>query len=173
MNVYDFSVKTVDGKEESLSKYKGKVLLIINSATHCGLTPQYKGLENLYQTYKDDGFEILDFPCNQFANQAPESDEEIGKICELNYQTTFKRYAKIKVNGNEADPLYKYLKNNAPKEEGQHQRKQGWFSSLIFGRKIKWNFTKFLIDKNGQIVRRFSPSLKPEQFSDEIKAYLS
>ena len=131
MSIYDITVKDKKGNDVSLSEYAGKVLLIVNTATKCGLTPQYDGLEALYEKYHDQGFEILDFPCNQFAFQAPGSAEEIDSFCSLKFNTKFPRFAKIKVNGKDADPLYKYLKEQKP------------------GR-IQWNFAKFLIAKNGE-----------------------
>lgn len=157
MSVYDFIVKDRSLNEVSLSEYKGKVLLIVNTATGCGFTPQYKGLEELYRKYKDQGFEILDFPCNQFFNQAPGSDEEIHSFCTLKYDTTFPRFHKIDVNGNNADPLYVYL---------TMQNKKGKIQ------KIKWNFTKFLISKNGEVIDRFSPMTKPEKIDKYIKKAL-
>ncbi len=157
MNIYDFIVKDIKGQDVSLSEYKGKVLLIVNTATACGLTPQYTGLQKLYESYKEKGFEILDFPCNQFANQARGTDEEINSFCTLNYETTFPRFKKIDVNGKKADPLYKYLKS----------QKGGFLSS-----KIKWNFAKFLVDRNGKVVKRFSPMDKPESIAKDIEGLL-
>ncbi|MBQ6727917.1 MAG: glutathione peroxidase [Clostridia bacterium] len=157
MSVYDFSVKDRSLNEVSLSEYKGKVLLIVNTATGCGFTPQYKGLEELYRKYKDQGFEILDFPCNQFFHQAPGNDEEIHSFCTLKYDTTFPRFHKIDVNGNNADPLYVYL--TTQNKNGKTQ-------------KIKWNFTKFLISKNGEVIDRFSPMTKPEKIDKYIKKAL-
>ena len=157
MSVYDFSVKDRALNEVSLSEYKGKVLLIVNTATGCGFTPQYKGLEELYRKYKDQGFEILDFPCNQFFHQAPGNDEEIHSFCTLKYDTTFPRFHKIDVNGNNADPLYVYL--TTQNKNGKTQ-------------KIKWNFTKFLISKNGEVIDRFSPMTKPEKIDKYIKKAL-
>lgn len=158
MDIYDFKVIDNKGDEISLSKYKGKALLIVNTATGCGFTPQYKGLEELYKKYKDDGFEILDFPCNQFGHQAPGSDEEINSFCTLKYDTTFPRFRKIDVNGTNASPLYKWLK----KEKGG-----------IFGDAIKWNFTKFLIDKEGKVVERYSPTTPPSKIEEKVKHLLS
>lgn len=157
MNIYDFTVKDPRGNDVSLSKYKGEVLLIVNTATGCGFTPQYKGLEELYRKYKDQGFEILDFPCNQFGHQAPGSDAEIGEFCSLNYDTTFPRFKKIDVNGSNAIPLYKWLK----KQKGG-----------IFGSAVKWNFTKFLIDRNGKVVKRYSPTTPPFKIEKDIKSIL-
>ena len=158
MNIYDFTVKDSKGNDVSLSKYKGKVLLIVNTATGCGFTPQYEGLEKLYKEYKDKGFEVLDFPCNQFLNQAPGSDEEINSFCTLKYDTTFPRFKKIDVNGENAIPLYKWLK----------EQKGG-----IFGSAIKWNFTKFLVDREGNVVKRFAPATPPLKIEEDIKKLLS
>ena len=153
MRVYDFSVLSQKDEEVSLSQYEGKVLLIVNTATHCGFTPQYNGLEDMYKKFKDRGFEILDFPCNQFAFQAFESDEKINQVCSLKFGTTFTRFKKIKVNGKDADPLYKYLTEET-------------------GEKIGWNFTKFLIGKDGNIVKRYPSKVKPEEIEADIEALL-
>lgn len=171
MNVYDFKVKDVDQKEVSLKDYQGKVLLIINSATKCGLTPQYEGIEKLYKKYKDQGFEVLDFPCNQFMNQAPGSDKELKSFCELTYGTTFKTFAKIDVNGKNANPLYKYLRNEKKKDLGE-SGKVSFLSRLIPNTSIKWNFTKFLVDRNGQVIHRFGPGFAPEKIDSYIKEVL-
>ena len=157
-NLYDFTVKAQDSSDVQLSKYQGKILLIVNTATGCGLTPQYEGLQKLYDTYHDKGFEILDFPCNQFMGQAPGSAEEINTFCTLNYHTTFPRFAKIKVNGKEAEPLFDWLK----------QEKSG-----PLGARIEWNFAKFLINREGQVVERFSSKTDPLKMEDDIKALLS
>ena len=157
MTIYDFTVKDAIGKDVSLSEYKGKVLLIVNTATGCGFTPQYEGLEKLYKTYKDQGFEILDFPCNQFAHQAPGTDEEIGQFCVLHYNTTFPRFRKIEVNGDNADPLYKWLK----------EQQKG-----VLNNAIKWNFTKFLVDRNGNVVGRYGPVTTPAKLESKIKKLL-
>ena len=154
MSIYGFTVTDNKGEAVSLRQYEGKALLIVNTATHCGFTPQYEGLQRLYETYCDQGFEILDFPCNQFAFQAPGSAEKIDSFCTLRYHTTFPRFAKIKVNGGGADPLYEYLKSKFP------------------GR-IQWNFTKFLIDRNGEPVARFAPSDKPEDLEQAVAQALS
>ena len=153
MNIYDFVVKDNKDNDVSLKEYEGKVLLIVNTATKCGLTPQYEGLETLYEKYHDQGFEILDFPCNQFAFQAPGSAEQIDSFCTLRYNTKFPRFAKIKVNGRDAAPLYDYLKKEKP------------------GR-IQWNFAKFLISREGEVVDRFAPSEKPHTLEDAIKKEL-
>ena len=158
MTLYDFSVKTRDGKEVSLKDYQGKVLLIVNTATGCGFTPQYTGLQELYNKYKDKGFEILDFPCNQFLNQAPGSDDEIHTFCTGRFGITFPQFAKIDVNGKNEDPLYTYLKS----------KKHGCFSS-----KIKWNFTKFLIGKDGTVLKRFAPTATPESIDSYISSALA
>ena len=157
MSIYDYNVKTMEGQEKSLNEYKGKVLLIVNTATGCGFTPQYEGLENLYKKYREQGFEILDFPCNQFANQAPGSNDEIHSFCTLQYGTTFPQFAKIDVNGANESPLYTYLK----------KQKNG-----VFGGKIKWNFTKFLIDRNGNVVARYAPTETPAALDKKIAAVL-
>lgn len=153
MSIYDFTVKDTKGKDISMSEFKGKVLLIVNTATGCGFTPQYKGLENLYESYKDRGFEVLDFPCNQFGHQAPGSDNEIHEFCTLKYDTTFPLFKKIDVNGKNASPLFKWLKSQ---------------KSGFMGSRIKWNFTKFLVDRNGKVVARFAPTTKPEKIEKDI-----
>lgn len=155
--IYDFTVKDNQGNDVSLDQYKGKVLLIVNTATECGFTPQYEGLEELYKTYKDQGFEILDFPSNQFGGQAPGTDTEIANFCTSRFGTTFDRFAKIDVNGENEDPLYTYLK-----------KAQGG----LLGDKIKWNFTKFLVDKEGKVVNRYSSQKKPENISSDIEKLL-
>ncbi|MBR4241819.1 MAG: glutathione peroxidase [Eubacterium sp.] len=154
MNVLDFNVLSQKGEDVSLRDYEGKVLLIVNTATHCGFTPQYEGLEALYKKFNDKGFEILDFPCNQFAFQARESDEGINKVCSLRFGTTFPRFKKIKVNGKDAIPLYKYLVEQTG------------------GKKIGWNFTKFLIDREGNIIERFGSKVTPEEIESKIEAAL-
>lgn len=153
MGIYDLSVTDNKGNEISLRDYEGKVLLIVNTATRCGLTPQYEGLEALYEKYHDRGFEILDFPCNQFAFQAPGNAEKIDSFCKFRYDTKFPRFAKIKVNGKDADPLYVYLKTQKP------------------GR-IGWNFAKFLIDRQGNVVSRFAPAEKPQTLEGAIETEL-
>ena len=158
MGIYDFTVKARDGSDVSLSEYKGKVLLIVNTATGCSFTPQYKGLQSLYDKYKDKGFEILDFPCNQFANQAPGNEEEIHTFCTGRFGIKFPQFAKIDVNGKNESPLYTYLKS----------QKKGFFSS-----KIKWNFSKFLITKDGQVVERFAPTDTPEKIDSYIEKLLN
>lgn len=153
MSIYDFKVKAVDGGDISMSLFQGKVLLIVNTATKCGFTPQYEGLQRLYDKYKEQGFEILDFPCNQFGHQAPGSNEEIGNFCELRYKTSFPRFAKIDVNGVKEEPIFRYLK----------QKKGGFM-----GDNIKWNFTKFLVSRDGQVIDRYTPITKPERIEKDI-----
>ena len=157
-SLYDFTVSDQADHPVSLKDYKGKVVLIVNTATGCGLTPQYQGLQELYDKYKDQGFEILDFPCNQFMRQAPGSAEEINTFCTLNYHTTFPRFAKIKVNGKEAEPLFDWLKKE---------------KSGPLGARIEWNFAKFLINREGQVVERFSSKTDPLKMEDTIKALLN
>lgn len=153
MNIYDYVVKNDEGKDVSMSEYKGKVLLIVNTATGCGFTPQYEGLEELYKKYQSQGLEILDFPCNQFGEQAPGSIQEIKEFCQLNYDTNFPLFAKIDVNGEKEEPLFTYLKSQ---------------QSGLFGSKIKWNFTKFLINREGNIVERFAPTITPDKMEKKI-----
>lgn len=157
MNVTDFSVESQDGTNISLEHFRGQVLLIVNTATGCGLTPQYQGLQELYDRYHEQGFEILDFPCNQFMGQAPGSAEEINQFCSLNFQTTFPRFAKIKVNGKETTPLYQWLKEQA---------------SGPLEKRIEWNFAKFLIDREGQVVQRFSSKTPPQAIEESLKEIL-
>ena len=157
MNIYDFKVLNNLGEEVSLDIYQGKVLLIVNTATGCGFTPQYEGLQELYNKYEKDGFVVLDFPCNQFAHQASGTDSEIHTFCTLTYNTTFPRFKKIDVNGKNQAPLYKYLK----------EMQKG-----VLGSNIKWNFTKFLTNRQGEVVGRFAPTVKPADIEDKIKALL-
>jgi len=155
--IYDFIVKTNKGEDVSLKEFEGKVLLIVNTATGCGFTPQYKGLQELYDKYKEEGLEILDFPCNQFGHQAPGNDSEIHEFCTLNYHTTFPRFQKIDVNGKEEEPLYTFLKKE---QKG------------TMGSNIKWNFTKFLVTRTGEVVKRYAPTTKPIDIEEDIKKYL-
>jgi len=158
-SLFNFSCKDVNGNEKNLSQLQGKVTLVVNTASKCGFTPQYKGLEDLYQKYKDQGLEILGFPCNQFGNQEPGSNNEIEEFCTLNYGVTFPMFSKVDVNGDSADPLFKFLTSN----------KKG----LLGSSKIKWNFTKFLVDKDGNPVKRFAPTKTPEQISEDIEEILN
>jgi len=157
-SVYDYSVPLLDGRTVGLAAFKGRVLLIVNTASQCGFTPQYAGLEELYRAHKERGFEILGFPCNQFGSQEPGSAEEIGTFCKRNYGVTFPMFSKIDVNGSNAHPLYRFLT----------QVKPGLFGS----RRIKWNFTKFLIDRSGHVVARFAPSTKPQDLAPRVEALL-
>ena len=157
MKLYDYEVTDVKGNLRKLSEYEGKVLLIVNTATGCGFTPQYDGLQDLQEKYQNKGFEILDFPCNQFGNQAPGSDEEIGSFCSSRYGITFEQFHKIDVNGANEAPLYTFLKS----------RKTG-----VMGSKIKWNFTKFLVDRAGNVVERFAPTKTPEAIEKDIEKLL-
>ena len=157
MNIYDFKVLSQQGEEVSLKKFEGKVLLVVNTATKCGFTKQYDALEAMYEELKDQGFEILDFPCNQFFRQAPGTDEEINEFCSLHFNTKFTRFKKIDVKGKNADPLYKWLITQ--NEKGKPQS-------------IKWNFTKFLINRQGEVVARFAPTDKPEDFLTRVKEEL-
>ncbi len=157
MSIYDYKVKDAKGETVDMADYKGKVLLIVNTATGCGFTPQYDGLEKLYADYNDKGFEILDFPCNQFGNQAPGTEEEIVSFCKMKFGTTFKQFAKVEVNGDNEEPLFTYLKS----------QKKG-----IGGSKIKWNFTKFLVDRDGNVIDRFGSTTTPEKIAGKIEKVL-
>lgn len=176
--IYDFKVKEVNGNEVSMNDYKGRVLLIVNTATGCGFTPQYEGLQKMYEKYKDKGLEILDFPCNQFFDQAPGSNEEIVNFCHLKYHTTFKTFAKIDVNGENASDLYKYLRNQAPQAE-EDDASRGLYNMLkekgfsTDNDEIKWNFTKFLIDREGNVIKRFAPTYEPGKIEEYIEKSLS
>lgn len=179
-NVYDFIVKDKNGEDVSLETYKGKVLLIVNTATKCGFTPQYDDLEEIYSKYKDRGFEILDFPCNQFADQAPESTEEIDKVCRLKFGKEFPTFDKIDVNGENAHPLYVYLAKKLPFQgfgKGVKSFALDKFAksnNKKYGDKayIKWNFTKFLIDRDGNVIERFEPTVDMKYVEKEVEAIL-
>ncbi|WP_164114679.1 glutathione peroxidase [Sphingorhabdus sp. Alg239-R122] len=158
MDIYDFKVKLPGGKERDMSKHKGKVLLIVNTASKCGFTPQYEGLESLHEEFSDKDFEILAFPCNQFGGQEPGGEAEIAEFCSLNYDVKFPLMAKIDVNGPNADPLWEHLKKQQ--------------SGLMGSRKIKWNFTKFLVNKDGKVVARYGSIIKPEQIRSDIAKLL-
>ncbi len=157
-SLYDFSCARLNGKEEPLVNYEGKVLLIVNTASKCGFTPQFEGLEKLYGDLKDQGLEILGFPCNQFGNQDPGSDDEIGEFCQINYGVSFNMFSKVDVNGPKADPLYEYLKAEKP--------------GLMGSRGVKWNFTKFLINREGDVVKRFAPNDAPRAIRRHIEVLL-
>ena len=180
MNIYDITVEKRNDEKFKLSKLKSKVLLIVNTATGCGFTPQYEALEELYKKYKSKGLEILDFPCNQFGNQAPGSDEEIHKFCTLKYKTTFEQLKKVEVNGENACDIFKYLKEDSPKEYIKgfgHKAAMKSISKISTTCKevndIKWNFTKFLVDKNGKVVARYSPIESPLLMENQIIELLS
>jgi glutathione peroxidase len=152
--LYDFTVDDIAGQPIRLDRYKGKVLLVVNTASKCGFTPQYKGLEALYRKYKDQGLEVLGFPCNQFGSQEPGNEQEIATFCETNYDVTFPLFRKIDVNGDGAAPVYRYLKSEKP--------------GLLGTEAIKWNFTKFLVDRNGNVVARFAPNDTPESIERDV-----
>ena len=158
VRIYDFNVTAIDGKTIPMSKYKGKVLLIVNVASECGFTPQYEGLEKLYESYVDQGFMVLGFPSNQFGKQEPDSNEEILFFCQGKYDVQFDMFAKIDVNGDNTAPLYKYLKSEQ--------------SGFLWTESIKWNFTKFLVDRNGNVVKRYGSSTKPESIKEDIEELL-
>lgn len=157
-SIYDFDVNTISGKQVPLENYKGNVLLIVNTASKCGFTPQFTGLEALYSELHDEGLVILGFPCNQFLKQDPGSDSEINEFCSLNYGVTFPMFSKIEVNGDNTHPLYKYLKSEA--------------KGLLGSEKIKWNFTKFLVNREGEVVKRYAPNTEPKDIAADIKALL-
>ena len=159
MTVHDYSAKTIDGEDRTLSDYKGQVMVIVNTASKCGFTPQYKGLENMFREFRGRGLVVLGFPCDQFGHQEPGDENEIKKFCSLNYDVSFPMFSKVDVNGDHAHPLYKYLKNEAP--------------GLLGSRAIKWNFTKFLVGKDGQVMKRYAPTDKPEAIEKDIVAALS
>lgn len=175
MSIYDYKVKTREGKDFSLSELKGKVLLIVNTATGCGFTPQYEGLETLYENYHEKGLEILDFPCNQFGHQAPGTDPEIHEFCTLKYNTKFDQFAKIDVNGENEEQLYTYIKKEQPTDDLKG------FKNKLAMKAIKkisstakeesditWNFTKFLVDRKGNVIRRYPPTTSPKELEKDI-----
>lgn len=177
MSLYQINVKDVQKNDVSLKDYEGKVLLIVNTASGCGFTPQYEGLESLYEAYKDKGFEVLDFPCNQFLNQAPGTDEEQASFCQMKFGTTFKTFAKVNVNGEDAHPLFKFLRKEAPTDH--EDEKANAFRKVLndlkqtlTGDSIKWNFTKFLVDRNGKVIARFAPTFVPEDIKPFIEKVL-
>ncbi|MBT9545206.1 MAG: glutathione peroxidase [Candidatus Sericytochromatia bacterium] len=157
-SIYQFEVKNIQGETVPLETYQGKVLLIVNTASKCGFTPQYDGLEKIYKEYQAQGLEILGFPCNQFGAQEPGSEAEIASFCQLNYGVSFPMFAKIDVNGSHSHPLYDYLKTQAP--------------GLLGSKDVKWNFTKFLVDANGKVIKRYAPQDSPESIGRELKKYL-
>ncbi|GMA60939.1 glutathione peroxidase [Alicyclobacillus fastidiosus] len=155
MSVYDFTVATADGNETALRAYQGQVILIVNTASKCGFTPQYKGLQELQVRFSERGFTVLAFPCNQFGHQEPGTNQEIQDFCKLTYDVTFPVFGKVDVNGDEAHPLFKYLKRAVP--------------GILNSESIKWNFTKFLVDQNGEIVKRYAPQTTPDSIADDIE----
>ena len=158
MSIHDFQARTLDGEEKNLADFRGKVLLIVNTASKCGFTPQYQGLQKLYDNFADRGLEVLGFPCNQFGHQEPGGAGEIGAFREKNYGVGFPMFDKIDVNGDDAHPLFRFLKAEAP--------------GVLGTEAIKWNFTKFLVDRDGRVVRRYAPKDKPEKIADDIEALL-
>jgi len=176
-SIYDFKVKNRKGEEVALNDFKGKVLLIVNTATGCGFTPQYEGIEKIYEELHDKGFEVLDFPCNQFGHQAPGDNNEIHEFCTAKYKTQFDQFGKIEVNGDEADPLWVYLKSEIsedPEPKGMKNKLAMKAISKMPGVSkekgfIKWNFTKFVVDRDGKVVYRFGPTDEPKDFEDKIK----
>ena len=179
MGFYDYSVLDRKGNPFSLEAYRGKVVIVVNTATGCGFTPQYEDLEAIYATYRDQGFEILDFPCNQFANQAPEDDEEIHQFCTLKFGTEFPQFRKIEVNGENADPLFAYLATEKPFSgfsgaKGVMMKAVAKSVDKEFGDKayIKWNFTKFLVDREGNVIARFEPTTKMSKVKEAVEAAL-
>ena len=171
--VYDFTLNTAQGEAKSLNDYRGKVLLLVNTATRCGLTPQYEQLQAMYAKYREQGLEILDFPCNQFREQAPEGIEEYAQVCKMKFGTEFTIFDKIDVNGDNAHPLYVYLKQQQPEDQGNAKFQDLLIRLASLGEKregsdIKWNFTKFLISRDGEVVARFAPSVTPEEMEDDI-----
>ncbi|MFW3963384.1 glutathione peroxidase [Acinetobacter radioresistens] len=157
-NIYQFEAELLDGKTKSMADYRGKVLLIVNTASKCGFTPQFAGLEKVYQKYKDQGLEVLGFPCNQFGGQDPGTNDQIGAFCQKNYGVSFPMFAKVDVKGPEAHAVFRYLTNN---------------SKGILGSGIKWNFTKFLVGKNGEVLNRYAPTSKPEALEEDIERALA
>ena len=157
MSLYELKATRNDGIEEGMDTYRGKVLLVVNTASQCGFTPQYKGLQELYTKYREKGFEVLGFPCDQFGHQEPGSDEEIHSFCERNFGVTFPLFKKIEVNGDNTHPVFEYLKKNAPG---------------LLGQSIKWNFTKFLVDGQGKVIKRYAPTTTPEKIESDIRELL-
>ena len=179
MSIYEYKVKDAKGRNVSMANYRGKVLLIVNTAPNCGLAPQYEALQALYEKYRDQGFEILDFPCNQFGNQAPGADDEIHEFCTARYKTQFDQMKKIEVNGENEHPLYTFLKREAPKEDVQGLKNKAAMAAIRKISKtakspadIQWNFTKFLVDREGRVVKRYDPTFDPKKMEKDIIALL-
>ena len=177
MTIYDFKIKNIDGEVVNLKQYKGKVLLVVNTASKCGFTPQYADLQKLYENYNSKGFEILGFPCNQFAEQEPANNDEVKKFCQINYGVSFPLFEKIDVRGENIHPIFKYLTETAPFQgvESAGEKGKGLFAFInekfpefLKGNSIKWNFTKFLIDKNGNIIKRYESPVEPMDISKDI-----
>ena len=158
-DIYEFEVQTITGDKAGLDSYESQVMLIVNTASKCGFTPQYEGLEALYAKFKDQGLVILGFPCNQFGGQEPGSESDIAEFCQLNYGVSFPMFAKIDVNGDDADPLFMYLKKSQ--------------KGILGSEKIKWNFTKFLVNRDGEVIARFAPTVKPKDLTKDIESLLS
>ena len=154
----DFTATTLTGEEQSLAEYAGRVVLVVNTASRCGFTPQYAGLEELYRDHRDDGFVVLGFPCNQFGSQEPGTEDEIGEFCQINYGVTFPMFAKVDVNGDDEHPLFAWLKSE----------RRG-----LLGGRIKWNFTKFLVGRDGQVLQRYAPNTEPASLADDVRAALA
>lgn len=176
MSIYDFKVKTRNGDDFSLTIFKGKVMLIVNTATGCGFTPQYEAIERLYEEYHEKGFEVLDFPCDQFGHQAPGNDDEIHEFCTAKYNTKFDQFAKIEVNGENEIPLYTYLKKMQPNEEVKGLKNKMAMraiekisSTCKKDNDIKWNFTKFLVDRDGNVIKRYDPTFDPNNLENDLK----
>ncbi|MBP5249533.1 MAG: glutathione peroxidase [Lachnospiraceae bacterium] len=179
MSVYDYKVKTRTGEEFDLSSLKGKVFMIVNTATGCGFTPQYEGIEKLYEKYNDKGFEVLDFPCNQFGHQAPGTDEEIHEFCTGKYNTKYEQMAKAEVNGENELPLFTFIKKEKPDEEPLGLKDKMIMKSIEKlsstcknAGDIKWNFTELLVDREGNVVKRYSPTVNPEDIDKDLEAIL-
>lgn len=175
MSIYDFKIKKRNGEEVLMRDYQGKVLIIVNTATGCGFTPHYEGLEKLYENYHDKGLEILDFPCDQFGHQAPGSDDEINSFCTAKYNTKFDQFAKVDVNGENEIPLYTHLKEKQPNEEIEgFKNKIAMKSVKLMSETCKkkgdivWNFTKFLVDRNGEVIKRYAPTFEPKNMENDI-----
>jgi glutathione peroxidase len=178
MSIYDFKIRNIDDEEVNLAQYRGKVLLVVNTASKCGFTPQYGDLQKLYEKYNSKGFEILGFPCNQFAEQEPGNNEEVKKFCEINYGVTFPILEKVEVRGEDIHPIFKYLTEAAPFEGVDKNGEKGKglfafinekFPEFLEGNSIKWNFTKFLIDKEGNVIKRYESPVEPMDISKDIE----
>ncbi|MBU8906236.1 glutathione peroxidase [Desertibacillus haloalkaliphilus] len=178
MTIYSIKANLTNGEEISLGTYRGNVMLIVNTASKCGLTPQYEGIEHLYKKYKEDGFTVLGFPCNQFGGQEPGTNEEISSYCSINYNVTFPLFQKIDVNGEKVHPLYQYLRKQAPdgteldKNSKLYHHLVKNYPHYLEGSAIRWNFTKFLVDQTGHVVKRYEPTVIPEELEHDIERLL-